>query len=60
MAYEAIMLYHLHMPLCFLGTFTEYPYSNRLIVIWGIIFITSVDKFYFLPFIFFTSSLGSF
>ncbi len=26
MAYEAIMLYHLHMPLCFLGTFTEYPF----------------------------------
>lgn len=26
MTYEVIMLYHLHMPLCFLGTFTEYPF----------------------------------
>ena len=26
MAYEVIMLYHLHMPSYFLGTFTEYPY----------------------------------
>ena len=25
MAYEVIMLYHLHMPLYFVGTFTEYP-----------------------------------
>ena len=25
MAYEVIMLYHLHMPSYFLGTFTEYP-----------------------------------
>ena len=25
MAYEVVMLYHLHMPSCFLGTFTEYP-----------------------------------
>ena len=26
MAYEVIILGHLHMPLYFLGTFTEYPY----------------------------------
>ena len=25
MAYEVIVLGHLHMPLYFLGTFTEYP-----------------------------------
>ena len=25
-AYEVIILGHLHMPLYFLGTFTEYPY----------------------------------
>ena len=25
MAYEVIILGHLHMPLYFLGTFTEYP-----------------------------------
>ena len=25
MAYEVVMLYHLHRPSCFLGTFTEYP-----------------------------------
>ena len=28
MAYEVIILGHLHMPLYFLGTFTEYPYVN--------------------------------
>ena len=28
MAYEVIILGHLHMPLYFLGTFTEYPYLN--------------------------------
>ena len=28
MAYEVIMLYHLHMPLYFLGTFTECPYLS--------------------------------
>lgn len=28
MAYEVIILGHLHMPLYFLGTFTEYPYAN--------------------------------
>ena len=27
MAYEVVMLYHLHMPSYFLGTFTEYPES---------------------------------
>ena len=26
MAYEVIILGHLHMPLYFLGTFTEYPF----------------------------------
>ena len=26
MAYEVIILGHLHMPLYFLGTFTEYPW----------------------------------
>ena len=26
MAYEVIILYHLHMPSYFLETFTEYPY----------------------------------
>ena len=30
MAYEVIILGHLHMPLYFLGTFTEYPYVNLL------------------------------
>ena len=25
MAYEVIILVHLHMPLSFIGTFTEYP-----------------------------------
>lgn len=30
MAYEVVMLYHLHMPSYFLGTFTEYP-CNRLL-----------------------------
>ena len=28
MAYEVIILGHLHMPLYFLGTFTEYPYKE--------------------------------
>ena len=28
MAYEVIILYHLHMPLYFVGTFTEYPESD--------------------------------
>ena len=27
MTYEVIILGHLHMPLYFLGTFTEYPYT---------------------------------
>ena len=30
MAYEVIILGHLHMPLYFLGTFTEYPYIMRI------------------------------
>ena len=29
MAYEVIILGHLHMPLYFLGTFTEYPEKER-------------------------------
>ena len=29
MAYEVIILSHLHMPLYFLETFTEYPYINK-------------------------------
>ena len=29
MAYEVIILGHLHMPLYFLGTFTEYPFLER-------------------------------
>ena len=28
MAYEVIILGHLHMPLYFLGTFTEYPFHR--------------------------------
>ena len=28
MTYEVIILGHLHMPLYFIGTFTEYPYLN--------------------------------
>ena len=31
MAYEVIILGHLHMPLYFLGTFTEYPYSKKAV-----------------------------
>lgn len=27
MTYEVIILGHLHMPLYFIGTFTEYPYK---------------------------------
>lgn len=35
MAYEVIILGHLHMPLYFLGTFTEYPclYTLRRCII---------------------------
>ena len=29
MAYEVIILGHLHMPLYFLGTFTEYPGNKQ-------------------------------
>ena len=28
MTYEVIILGHLHMPLYFIGTFTEYPYNR--------------------------------
>ena len=31
MAYEVIILGHLHMPLYFLGTFTEYPYIAQFL-----------------------------
>ena len=37
MTYEVIILGHLHMPLYFIGTFTEYPYlalSKSLSVKW--------------------------
>jgi len=30
MTYEVIILGHLHMPLYFIGTFTEYPYLKGL------------------------------
>ena len=30
MAYEVIILGHLHMPLYFLETFTEYPYEKAI------------------------------
>ena len=30
MAYEVVMSYHLHMPSYFLGTFTEYPYLDKI------------------------------
>ena len=29
MTYEVIILGHLHMPLYFIGTFTEYPYLKK-------------------------------
>ena len=29
MTYEVIILGHLHMPLYFIGTFTEYPKENQ-------------------------------
>ena len=29
MTYEVIILGHLHMPLYFIGTFTEYSYKNH-------------------------------
>ena len=28
MVYEVIMLYHFHMPVYFVGTFTEYPLNT--------------------------------
>ena len=31
MAYKVIILYQLYMPSYFLGTFTEYPYTNSFI-----------------------------
>ena len=47
MAYGVIMCYHLHMPLYFLGTFTEYPYesiSNRFLR-WSLSFFISDTRF---------------
>ena len=32
MTYEVIILGHLHMPLYFIGTFTEYPWYSALLV----------------------------
>jgi hypothetical protein len=32
MAYEVLMLYHLHMPSYFLGKFTEYPQEQNIIL----------------------------
>lgn len=29
MAYKVIILYQLYMPSYFLGTFTEYPWTNK-------------------------------
>ena len=39
MAYEVIILGHLHMPLYFLGTFTEYPY---LIISFLMVFVYAI------------------
>ena len=36
MAYKVIILYRLYMPSYFLGTFTEYPYTVHLKVIWAV------------------------
>ena len=33
MAYKVIILYRLYMPSYFLGTFTEYPYIDNLILL---------------------------
>ena len=33
MAYKVIILYRLYMPSYFLGTFTEYPYINSIMMI---------------------------
>ena len=33
MTYEVIILGHLHMPLYFIGTFTEYPFLNSYTII---------------------------
>ena len=42
MTYEVIILVHLHMPLYFIGTFTEYPYlfpNGRLMLIPQVLFV---------------------
>ena len=42
MTYEVIILGHLHMPLYFIGTFTEYPYlfpNGRLMLIPQVLFV---------------------
>ena len=35
MAYKVIILYQLYMPSYFLGTFTEYPYEDRIFCLVG-------------------------
>ena len=37
MAYEVVMLYHFHMPSCFLGTFSEYPYLSMEKILFDLI-----------------------
>ena len=32
MAYKVIILYRLYMPSYFLGTFTEYPFLDRILI----------------------------
>ena len=33
MAYKVIILYRLYMPSYFLGTFTEYPSKNNVVIV---------------------------
>ena len=42
MTYEVIILGHLHMPLYFIGTFTEYP-KHKTLIIKGV--FQSLDEF---------------
>ena len=39
MTYEVIILGHLHMPLYFIGTFTEYPYTKYV--------LKNIERLYF-------------
>ena len=41
MTYEVIILGHLHMPLYFIGTFTEYSYIR----VWTLILICRVARY---------------